>query len=127
MSSFLIVGSTEIDPRLASSRKRGKKHRHDRRSVEFALPGVNQAQTNDKAGVILSRPWLPRLPRHRLPWTHRHLRTARDENDISELILTRAADARFYEAARANGMVSLREECLTLVARGETTSASQDT
>jgi type II secretory ATPase GspE/PulE/Tfp pilus assembly ATPase PilB-like protein len=49
------------------------------------------------------------------------------KTNISELILTRAADARFYEAARANGMVSLREECLTLVARGETTSASQDT
>jgi type II secretory ATPase GspE/PulE/Tfp pilus assembly ATPase PilB-like protein len=49
------------------------------------------------------------------------------KTNISELILTRAADARFYEAARANGMVSLREECLTLVARGETTLASQYT
>jgi type IV pilus assembly protein PilB len=40
---------------------------------------------------------------------------------ISELVLTRAADTRFYEAARANGMVTLREECLALVSRGETT------
>lgn len=40
---------------------------------------------------------------------------------ISELVLTRAPEARFYEAARASGMVSLREECLSLVARGETT------
>ena len=43
------------------------------------------------------------------------------KDPISELVLTRAADVRFYEAARANGMVSLREECLALVARGETT------
>jgi type IV pilus assembly protein PilB len=40
---------------------------------------------------------------------------------ISELVLSRAPEARFYEAARAGGMVSLREECLSLVARGETT------
>src|SRR6185503_3695751 len=43
------------------------------------------------------------------------------KDNIGELVLTRAADARFYEAARANGMVSLREECLALVGRGETT------
>jgi type IV pilus assembly protein PilB len=41
--------------------------------------------------------------------------------NISELVLTRAADPRFYETARSNGMVSLREECLALVSRGETT------
>jgi type II secretory ATPase GspE/PulE/Tfp pilus assembly ATPase PilB-like protein len=40
---------------------------------------------------------------------------------ISELVLTRAPDARMHDAARATGMVSLREECLALVARGETT------
>jgi type II secretory ATPase GspE/PulE/Tfp pilus assembly ATPase PilB-like protein len=43
------------------------------------------------------------------------------KHNISELVLTRAADLRFYEAARANGMVTLREECLALVARGDTT------
>jgi type IV pilus assembly protein PilB len=43
------------------------------------------------------------------------------KDNIGELVLTRATDARFYEAARANGMVSLREECLALVSRGETT------
>ena len=43
------------------------------------------------------------------------------ENNINELVLARAPESRFYEAARANGMVSLREECLTLVGRGETT------
>jgi len=43
------------------------------------------------------------------------------ESNISELVLTRAPDSRFYAAARANGMVSLREECLALVGRGETT------
>ena len=41
--------------------------------------------------------------------------------NISDLVLTRATDKRFYEVARANGMVSLREECLALVGRGETT------
>jgi type IV pilus assembly protein PilB len=43
------------------------------------------------------------------------------KTNVSELVLTRANDLRFYETARANGMVSLREECLSLVARGETT------
>lgn len=40
---------------------------------------------------------------------------------VGELVLTRAAEARFHEAARATGMISLREECLALVVRGETT------
>ena len=40
---------------------------------------------------------------------------------FSELVLTRAPDARLHEAARVTGMVSLREECLSLVSRGETT------
>ncbi len=40
---------------------------------------------------------------------------------FSELVLSRASDTRMHEAARATGMVSLREECLALVARGETT------
>jgi type IV pilus assembly protein PilB len=40
---------------------------------------------------------------------------------LAEFVLTRAPDARLHEAARASGMVSLREECLSLVARGETT------
>ena len=43
------------------------------------------------------------------------------ESNVSELVLTRAPEKRFHEIARANGMVSLREECLSLVARGETT------
>jgi general secretion pathway protein E len=43
------------------------------------------------------------------------------KTNITELVLTHAPDLRFYEAARANGMVTLREECLALVARGETT------
>jgi type IV pilus assembly protein PilB len=43
------------------------------------------------------------------------------KSNISELVLTRGSDIRFYEAARANGMVTLREECLALVGRGETT------
>jgi len=40
---------------------------------------------------------------------------------ISELVLTRAPEIRLHDAARANGMISLREECLALVAAGETT------
>jgi type IV pilus assembly protein PilB len=40
---------------------------------------------------------------------------------ISDLVLTRGSEARFHEAARLNGMVTLREECLALVERGETT------
>jgi type IV pilus assembly protein PilB len=43
------------------------------------------------------------------------------QNNICELVLTRAPESRFYEPARANGMVTLREECLSLVGRGETT------
>jgi type IV pilus assembly protein PilB len=42
-------------------------------------------------------------------------------NGIRELVLERAADARLFDAARQEGMSSLREECLKLVARGETT------
>jgi type IV pilus assembly protein PilB len=45
----------------------------------------------------------------------------RMESNICELVLTKAPDVRIHEAARANGMVSLREECLSLVSRGETT------
>jgi type IV pilus assembly protein PilB len=40
---------------------------------------------------------------------------------FAELVLTRAPETRLYEAARATGMVSLREECLSLVSQGETT------
>jgi type IV pilus assembly protein PilB len=43
------------------------------------------------------------------------------QENISELVLTKAADTRFHEAARLNGMVSLREECLALVRSGDTT------
>ena len=40
---------------------------------------------------------------------------------IKSLVLERAADARIFDAAREGGMTSLREECLKLVADGETT------
>lgn len=40
---------------------------------------------------------------------------------INELVLVRAPDIRLHEAARVAGMVSMREECLALVRRGETT------
>jgi type IV pilus assembly protein PilB len=41
--------------------------------------------------------------------------------EIRELILEGASDARLLEAARRGGMTTLREECLALVAAGETT------
>jgi type IV pilus assembly protein PilB len=41
--------------------------------------------------------------------------------EIRELILERASDARLLDAARRGGMSTLREECLALVAAGETT------
>jgi type IV pilus assembly protein PilB len=47
--------------------------------------------------------------------------TLRMTDEIRTLILERAADSRLLEAARRGGMTSLREECLGLVARGETT------
>lgn len=40
---------------------------------------------------------------------------------INELVLVRAPDVRLHEVARAAGMISMREECLTLVKHGETT------
>jgi type IV pilus assembly protein PilB len=40
---------------------------------------------------------------------------------IRELVLERAPDARILEEARRGGMTTLREECLALVAKGETT------
>ena len=40
---------------------------------------------------------------------------------IAELVLARAPDSRLHEAARRQGMVTLREECLALVSRGATT------
>jgi type II secretory ATPase GspE/PulE/Tfp pilus assembly ATPase PilB-like protein len=40
---------------------------------------------------------------------------------IAELVLARAPESRLHEVARETGMVSLREECLGLVRRGETT------
>jgi type IV pilus assembly protein PilB len=42
-------------------------------------------------------------------------------DEIGTLILERAPDLRLFEAARRGGLTSLREECLALVARGETT------
>jgi type IV pilus assembly protein PilB len=42
-------------------------------------------------------------------------------DEINELVLERAPDARLFEAARRNGMTSLREECLAVVTRGDTT------
>jgi type IV pilus assembly protein PilB len=45
----------------------------------------------------------------------------RMNDEISGLVLERAPDLRLFEAARRSGMTSLREECLALVARGETT------
>jgi type IV pilus assembly protein PilB len=42
-------------------------------------------------------------------------------DSICELVLARASDGRINEVARREGMRTLREECLALVARGETT------
>ena len=42
-------------------------------------------------------------------------------DELRELILERASDARILDAARRGGMATLREECLALVAAGETT------
>jgi type IV pilus assembly protein PilB len=42
-------------------------------------------------------------------------------DEIRTLVLQRAPDMRILEEARRGGMTSLREECLSLVARGETT------
>jgi type II secretory ATPase GspE/PulE/Tfp pilus assembly ATPase PilB-like protein len=41
--------------------------------------------------------------------------------DLRALVLERATEIRLLETARLEGMTSLREECLALVARGETT------
>ena len=45
----------------------------------------------------------------------------RMNDEIRGLILERGPDARLFDAARRNGLTSLREECLAVVARGETT------
>jgi type IV pilus assembly protein PilB len=42
-------------------------------------------------------------------------------DEIRALILERAPDLRIFEAARRGGLTSLREECLALVTRGDTT------
>ena len=42
-------------------------------------------------------------------------------DEINALVLERATDQRIFEAARRAGLRSLREECLTLVGKGETT------
>jgi type IV pilus assembly protein PilB len=42
-------------------------------------------------------------------------------DEIIQLIIERAPDLRIFETARRFGLTSLREECLSLVARGETT------
>ena len=41
--------------------------------------------------------------------------------EMRELVLERASDARLLESARRGGMTTLREECLALVRAGETT------
>jgi len=45
----------------------------------------------------------------------------RMNDEIDTLILERATDVKLFDAARRGGLTSLREECLALVARGETT------
>ena len=45
----------------------------------------------------------------------------RMNDEIRSLTLERAPDLTLFEAARRHGLTSLREECLGLVARGETT------
>jgi type IV pilus assembly protein PilB len=45
----------------------------------------------------------------------------RMSEDMRALVLERATEMRLLETARREGMTSLREECLALVARGETT------
>jgi type IV pilus assembly protein PilB len=45
----------------------------------------------------------------------------RMNDEIRALILERAPDLQIFEAARRGGLTSLREECLGLVTRGETT------
>jgi type IV pilus assembly protein PilB len=42
-------------------------------------------------------------------------------DEFRGLVLERAPDIKLFEAARRTGLTSLREECLSLVARGETT------
>ena len=45
----------------------------------------------------------------------------RMSDEITALVLEKAPDLKIFEAARRGGLTSLREECLTLVAKGETT------
>ena len=45
----------------------------------------------------------------------------RMSDEISTLVLERAPDLKVFEAARRGGLTSLREECLAMVAKGETT------
>jgi type IV pilus assembly protein PilB len=42
-------------------------------------------------------------------------------DEIATLVLERAPDLKIFEAARRGGLTSLREECLGLVSKGETT------
>jgi len=42
-------------------------------------------------------------------------------DEIRELVLERASDARVLDAARRGGMITLREECLAVVQAGDTT------
>ena len=45
----------------------------------------------------------------------------RMNEELRELVLDRASDAKVLDAARRSGMSTLREECLALVSAGETT------
>jgi type IV pilus assembly protein PilB len=45
----------------------------------------------------------------------------RMNDEMRELVLERASDARLLEGARSGGMTTLREACLALVASGDTT------
>jgi len=45
----------------------------------------------------------------------------RMNDTIRALVLERATDVRIFDAARQDGLRSLREECLSLVTRGDTT------
>jgi type II secretory ATPase GspE/PulE/Tfp pilus assembly ATPase PilB-like protein len=159
--------------------------------VEYAVPGVNQGQTNDKAGFTFARglrallrqdpdvimvgevrdsetlevateasltghlvfstlhtnsavgtltpPGLRALFRNGEPASYFRGQGCHDcrgtgfrgrvgifevlrmTDAITELVLGSASEQALHEAARAGGMVSLREECLSLVRRGETT------
>jgi len=83
--------------------------------------GVRHLFGDQVAGVAAARRGLSRVSRHGLSGRIGIFEMVRMNDDLRELVLTRASEQTLLQAARQNQMSTLREQCLARVREGMTT------